>query len=106
MNGLIFVRGKINEHFKQNKHIEDAAKIKELIQFGSECEVELRTNVIQAVEKSENHYGKLMRKKSVSVCVCSLYGYINQQPILSSIYKTNVLFFPTIYSSKNHRRYT
>lgn len=61
MSGLIFARGQINDHFKENKHIDDPAKIKELIQFGSECEEELRTNVIQAVEKSDNHYGKLAR---------------------------------------------
>lgn len=62
VDGPIFARGQnFNDHLKQNKHIDDSAKIQELIQFGSECDWELRRNVIQAVQRSEKV--KIRRKK-------------------------------------------
>lgn len=55
---LIMARNKINEEFKANKDIKEEKKIKELIEFAKNCEVELRTSIIQVVEKSDNVYRK------------------------------------------------
>ncbi|KAL3271955.1 hypothetical protein HHI36_022425 [Cryptolaemus montrouzieri] len=50
------LRNKINQEYKQNKNINDADKIKEMIKFANEVEFELRTSVIQAVEVEPGKY--------------------------------------------------
>lgn len=73
IDALIFARGQINEDFKKYKHIKDPEKIKELVKYAEDCEHELRTSVVQLVEKSENLY-----------CKC-------QQPALLSLMEVNYI---------------
>lgn len=50
-HALKVVRDKINEEYRKHKNITDEATIKELHKFAQEVEHEVRTNVIQVVEK-------------------------------------------------------
>lgn len=50
-NALDLVRTQINQYFRKNKQITDEAEIKNLIKLAQDVENELKTNVIQAVQK-------------------------------------------------------
>lgn len=50
-HALKVVRDKINEEYRRNINITNEAAVKELNKFAQEVEHELRTNVIQAIEK-------------------------------------------------------
>lgn len=49
-------RAKINEEYKKYKNVTNPAAIEELTKFAKEVEHELRTTVIQAVEKEPGLY--------------------------------------------------
>lgn len=49
----------INENFHKNKDVQDEDEIKKLLKMASDVEIELKTNVIQAVEKEPGVYGEL-----------------------------------------------
>ncbi|XP_076651933.1 complex III assembly factor LYRM7 [Halictus rubicundus] len=50
-HALTVVRNKINEEYKKYKNVTNSAAIEELNKFALEVEHEVRTTVIQAVEK-------------------------------------------------------
>ncbi|XP_016840273.1 complex III assembly factor LYRM7 [Nasonia vitripennis] len=54
--GLQFTRQKINDEFRKNKDITNEASIQELIKFAKEVENEVRTTVIQVVEKASGRF--------------------------------------------------
>ncbi|KAL7287385.1 hypothetical protein TKK_0018500 [Trichogramma kaykai] len=48
---LNFMRNKINEEYRKNKNVTDEGAIQELLKFAKEVDKEVRTTVVQAVEK-------------------------------------------------------
>lgn len=50
-------RIKINEEFKKNKNVNNKDSIKELLQFATEVENELKTSIVQAKQKTPGIYG-------------------------------------------------
>ncbi|XP_034943158.1 complex III assembly factor LYRM7 [Chelonus insularis] len=59
---LSFVRNKINDEFKKNKHVTDEKSIEELNKLALEVDHELKTTVIQAIEKKPGTYELNIRK--------------------------------------------
>ncbi|XP_053986998.1 complex III assembly factor LYRM7 [Hylaeus volcanicus] len=55
-HALKVVRNKINEEYKKNKNVTNTAAIEELNKFAQEVEHEVRTTVIQAVEKEPGKF--------------------------------------------------
>ncbi|CAD7092508.1 unnamed protein product [Hermetia illucens] len=47
---ILLTRSQVNEHFQKNKNISDEGEIKKLLKLARDVEVELKTNVVQAVE--------------------------------------------------------
>ncbi|KAH0560901.1 complex III assembly factor LYRM7 [Cotesia glomerata] len=59
---LSFVRNKINDEYKKNKNVTDETAINELNKFANEVEHEVKTTIIQAVEKKPGIFELKVRK--------------------------------------------
>lgn len=55
---LTAAQKRITEDFKKNKHVTNSESIKELLNLAKDVKIELKTNVIQAKQKSPGVYGK------------------------------------------------
>lgn len=53
----------INENFQKNKNVTDETEIQKLLKLSKDVESELKSNVIQAVEKEPGVFGKLVAYK-------------------------------------------
>ncbi|XP_076293538.1 complex III assembly factor LYRM7 isoform X2 [Lasioglossum baleicum] len=66
-HALTVVRNKINEEYKKYKNVTNSAAIEELNKFALEVEHELRTAVIQAVEKKPGVFALRITKDTEMV---------------------------------------
>ncbi|XP_043289865.1 complex III assembly factor LYRM7 [Venturia canescens] len=64
---LDLTRLKINEEFRKNMNVTDEAAVIELIKFAEAIEHEIRTTVIQAVEKGPGRYELRITDDTVKV---------------------------------------
>ncbi|KAK0168356.1 hypothetical protein PV327_002168 [Microctonus hyperodae] len=60
---LDYIRKKINDEYRKYKNVTDENSIKELNKFASEVEHEVKTTVIQAVEKERGRFELNVKKE-------------------------------------------
>ncbi|XP_014203957.1 complex III assembly factor LYRM7 [Copidosoma floridanum] len=66
-HALKAIRHKINEEFGKNKNLTDQAAIQKLIKLAQDVEREIRTTVIQIVEKTSGRYEAKITADTVKV---------------------------------------
>ncbi|KAJ8667168.1 hypothetical protein QAD02_008830 [Eretmocerus hayati] len=55
-NALQITRTRLNDEFRKNKDLKDESVIREMIKIATEVEHQVRTTVVQCVEKSPGRY--------------------------------------------------